>query len=164
MKIGEGTVVTMSYKLQENDASGELLEIMNEKYPFEFLFGNGNLLTAFEENIADLEEGDQFSFKLLTEEAYGEPHEGNRVNVPIKAFKFNGEVPEDLLQIGRQVTVQDDGGLKHTGKVLEYDDNFVRVDFNHVMAGKDLYFEGVILNVRKATVDELIRKHHIPGK
>jgi len=163
MKIDNGTVVTMAYKLKENDAKGELMEIMNEKYPFEFLYGNGNLLEAFEKNIAGLEEGNQFNFKLSAKEAYGEPHEGNRVNVPIDAFKFNGEIPADLLQIGRQVTVKDDGGLKHTGKVLEYDDEYVRVDFNHIMAGKNLYFEGVILSVRKATVDELVRKHHIPG-
>jgi FKBP-type peptidyl-prolyl cis-trans isomerase 2 len=31
------------------------------------------------------------------------------------------------------------------------------------MAGKNLYFEGTILNVREASVDELVRQHYIPG-
>lgn len=162
MEIGENTVVTIVYKLKEDNAQGELLEVMNEKYPFVFLFGNGNLLPAFEENLEGLEDGDQFAFTLSTEEAYGEPKEENCINIPRKAFEVNGEIPEDLLQINQQVTVTDDQGGKHAGKILEYNDQVVRMDFNHIMAGKDLYFEGVVLNVREATVDEIVRRHHIP--
>ena len=35
------------------------------------------------------------------------------------------------------------------------------VDTNHAMAGLDLFFEGQVLNVRKARQDELIHKRYI---
>lgn len=162
MRIGDNTVVTLTYELKEGTADGELMEIMNVKYPFQFLFGNGNLLPAFEQNIKGLRAGDNFEFLLKANEAYGQPEEGNVVNVPKTAFMVDGEIPEGLLNINQQVTVQDDTGDKHTGTILEFDENNVRVDFNHYMAGKDLHFKGTVLDVRKATVDEIIRKHHIP--
>ncbi|MEM9388872.1 MAG: FKBP-type peptidyl-prolyl cis-trans isomerase [Bacteroidota bacterium] len=163
MKIDENKVVTLKYELRENDSTGELMEVMSEKYPFEFLFGNGNLLPAFERNIQSLKSGDSFEFILSVEEAYGHPEEANIINVPRKAFEVNGEIPNDLLQINQQVTVTDDQGDNHTGKILEFDDHYVRVDFNHFMAGKILHFSGVVLNVRAATVDEIIKRHHIPS-
>ncbi|MEM6816374.1 MAG: FKBP-type peptidyl-prolyl cis-trans isomerase [Bacteroidota bacterium] len=163
MEIDENTVVTLKYELRENNSSGELMEVMNEKYPFEFLFGNGNLLPAFERNIKHLKSGDSFEFILSVEQAYGHPVEDNIANVPRRAFEVNGEIPQDLLQINQQVTITDDQGYNHTGKILEFDQGFVRVDFNHFMAGKALHFSGVVLSVRKATVDEIVKKHHIPS-
>ncbi|MNR08372.1 FKBP-type peptidyl-prolyl cis-trans isomerase SlyD [compost metagenome] len=35
----------------------------------------------------------------------------------------------------------------------------ISVDLNHPMAGKNLVFNGVILNVREATQDELAHGH-----
>lgn len=163
MKVGEQTVVTLRYELREGDSQGELMEVMNAHYPFEFLFGNGNLLPAFEKMIYALSPGDQFEFVLNCEEAYGMPSEDNVVNIPKSAFLIDGTIPEGMLQINQQLTVKDDQGDTHTGRVLEYDDQFVRMDFNHFMAGKDLHFKGAVLSVRKATVDEIIRQHHEPG-
>ncbi|MEM9857504.1 MAG: FKBP-type peptidyl-prolyl cis-trans isomerase [Bacteroidota bacterium] len=163
MQIEANTVVTLKYELREGDKFGELMEVMNEKYPFEFLFGNGGLLPAFENNILHLVAGNSFEFVLPVEQAYGYPSDDNVANVPMKAFEIHGEVPPDLLQVNQQVTVTDDDGYNHTGKILEFDQSNVRVDFNHFMAGKALHFSGVVLNVRKATVDEIIKKHHIPS-
>ncbi len=33
------------------------------------------------------------------------------------------------------------------------------MDFNHPLAGKDLHFEGSVLNIREATKDELDHGH-----
>lgn len=163
MRVSEQTVVTLRYELRNNDEHGQLIEIMNAVYPFVFLFGTGKLLPAFEDQIRGLMSGDEFEFKLECTETYGMPKESNIVNVPRKAFLIDGIEPEGMLQIGQQLTVKDDQGYDNTGKILEYDQQFVRMDFNDVMAGKDLHFKGAIINVRKATVDELISKHHLPG-
>jgi FKBP-type peptidyl-prolyl cis-trans isomerase SlyD len=163
MQVEENRVISISYILKEENAEGELLEVMNEKYPFVFLFGTGKLLPAFEENLKGLKDGEKFSFRLDVEEAYGEPKDEYCVNIPKKAFEVNGEIPPDLLVINQQINVTDDQGGQHTGRIMEYDDDTVRVDLNHAMAGKNLYFEGTILNVREASIDELVRKHYIPG-
>jgi FKBP-type peptidyl-prolyl cis-trans isomerase SlyD len=41
------------------------------------------------------------------------------------------------------------------GLVLEITDDIVKMDFNHPLAGENLFFKGQITEVREATDDEL---------
>ncbi|MEM7548302.1 MAG: peptidylprolyl isomerase [Bacteroidota bacterium] len=163
MKIEDNTVVTMTYELRQGDEQGELLEIMNDKYPFEFLYGNGALLKSFEDKIRDLGEGDDFGFRIDAEDAYGYPRKEEIIDLSIDAFRVDGSIPEGLIEKDNHVNVTDDHGDRHVGRILEYDRNTVKVDFNHAMVGKDLHFKGTILRIRPASVDEIIKKHHIPS-
>jgi FKBP-type peptidyl-prolyl cis-trans isomerase SlyD len=162
MEIDQGIVVTLRYELRNRDEHGELMERMDAKYPFQFLFGTGKLLPSFEKEIKGLKDGDEFEFILPAEDAYGYPKQEEIVNVPISAFYVDGRIPDQLVEKGNQVTLTDDHGRNHTGKILDFDKEKVKVDFNHVMVGKDLHFKGQVLNLRKANVDELARNHHIP--
>jgi len=162
MVIEDNKVVTVSYELRASNPSGELLEVMNEKYPFQFLFGTGALLKSFERNLEGLEEGSHFNFVLQAEDAYGFPNPDEIIDVPITAFMVDGQIPEGMLVKNQYVTLTDDLGENHTGRIVDFDKEKVKVDFNHVMVGKDLHFSGTVLQIREATVDELIRKHHIP--
>jgi FKBP-type peptidyl-prolyl cis-trans isomerase SlyD len=154
----------LSYELREGNSKGAVLEIMNEKYPFQFLYGTGALLKSFENELEGLKEGSKFSFILTAEEAYGFPNPEEIIDIPIKAFYMDGKIPEGLLVKNQFVTVTDDLGKNHTGKILDFDDKIVTIDFNHVMVGKDLHFSGTVLSIREAHVDELIRGHHIPNE
>lgn len=157
------TVVTLAYELYQDDRNGELLEVMNVKYPFEFLMGNGNLLPAFEDHLRGKKEGDSFAFTLRPEQAYGPVIEQNKHKLPAKIFEVEGAIPDGLLVPGNTLAVTDDHGHKHHGTVIgRTESGEILMDFNHAMAGKTLFFTGVILRIRKATVDELVRKHHIP--
>lgn len=161
-KIEEDKVVTIVYDLRANDQNGELLERMNANYPFTFLFGTGALLPAFEANLKGLTEKDSFEFVLRSAEAYGAVQEENIVNVPRAVFAVEGAEPPNLVVESNFVALTDDHGETHHGKILTINDLMVKVDFNHVMAGRDLHFKGAILQIRPATVDELVRQHHIP--
>ncbi|MEM1325316.1 MAG: FKBP-type peptidyl-prolyl cis-trans isomerase [Bacteroidota bacterium] len=160
--IGENRVVTITYDLRENSAEGELLERMNANYPFTFLFGTGALLPAFEANLKGLTERDSFEFVLSPSEAYGAVEEANIVNVPRAVFQVEGAEPPNLVVQDNFVALTDDQGETHHGQIVDINDLMVKVNFNHVMAGKQLHFKGAILNIRPASVDEIIRQHHIP--
>lgn len=162
MYIGKNKVVTLSYQLREGGADGPTLEIMDNNYPFEFLFGNGNLLPAFEANLLGLSEKENFEFLLTAEEAYGNPLLENIVDLDIELFRVDGEIAKHLLEIGQYVALSDDRGQAHNGKVLSVNEATVKVDFNHAMVGKDLYFTGMVLNIRSAEIEEIQRGHHIP--
>jgi FKBP-type peptidyl-prolyl cis-trans isomerase SlyD len=45
------------------------------------------------------------------------------------------------------------------GKIVELDEENVKMDFNHPLAGTDLHFQGEILDIREATEDELAHGH-----
>ncbi len=161
MIVEEHNIVTIAYELREGGPDGELMERMDINWPFKFLFGSGKLLPAFEENLRGLSEDDTFEFVLQPDEAYGVIQKGNIIDVPIKAFEINGAIPPNLIVENTYVSLVDDTGESHQGKILSYSDTHVKVDFNHAMAGKQLHFKGVVLHIREATVDELIRKHYI---
>lgn len=161
MKIEEHHVITLAYELREDGPKGALLERMDAGHPFRFLFGTGSLLPAFEDRLHGLQEGDRFAFVLKPEQAYGPKQNSQIVNVPRKVFRIDGEEPVNMIIKGNFVSVTDDQGEQHHGQILHFDDQLVCVDFNHAMAGKTLHFDGVVLDVRMATVDELIRRHYL---
>jgi len=162
MVVDEHNVVTIWYELRDSNEKGELLERMDVNWPFSFLFGSGRLLPAFEENLEGLNEKDGFEFVIPAKDAYGPRHEGNILDLPMHLFWQNDQDTEAMVKRGNYVNMRDDEGQEHQGQILDFDEEKVKVDFNHVMAGKDLHFKGAILNIRKATVDELIKKAYIP--
>ncbi len=158
MIVEEHNVITITYELREGGPRGELMERMDVNYPFKFLFGTDKLLPAFEANLYGLAADDSFAFTLPPEEAYGPVEAGNIIDVPRSAFQGLGE---NFLIKGNCVTLTDDLGEAHNGRILSWDDHAVKVDFNHAMAGRTLHFAGTVLHIRKATVDELVRRHYI---
>lgn len=158
MLVEEQRIVTIAYELRQGHAKGPLLERMDPNWPFKFYFGSGKLLPAFEQALEGLEEGSPFEFSLNPEQAYGPREEGNIVEVPRSAFDGLGD---NFLVEGNFITLTDDLGDQHNGRVLSWTGDKVKVDFNHEMAGRTLHFSGVVLNVREATVDEHIRKNYI---
>lgn len=158
MIVEDQNIVTIAYDLRERDAKGPLLERMDPNWPFKFYFGSGKLLPAFEAHLRGLGEGEGFEFTLSPEDAYGPVEEGNIIEVPRSSFQGLGD---NILVAGNYVTLTDDLGDAHNGKILSWTADKVRVDFNHEMAGRTLHFSGVVLHVREATVDEHIRKNYI---
>ncbi|MFO8055370.1 MAG: hypothetical protein R6U19_09455, partial [Bacteroidales bacterium] len=47
------------------------------------------------------------------------------------------------------------GGNVLQGKVVEVKDDAVNMDFNHPLAGQDIYFHGEVKEVREPTAEEL---------
>lgn len=159
--IEEQQIVTITYELRENNVEGELLERMDANYPFIFLFGTGKLLKSFEDQLFGLGEEDAFEFTLSPEQAYGPVLPTDIVSVPIHAFKIDGSIPPNMLVEGNYVALTNDEGRTFNGKILKWNEEEVTVDFNHAMAGKTLHFKGAVLNIRPATIDELVRQHYI---
>ena len=164
MIISKDKVVSLTYELRLDGNEGEVVEVLNEDSPLTFLFGSGNLLPKFEQNINGLKVGDNFKFNLEASDAYGEVNENAIVNVPISAFEIDGKIDNDMLKIGTKIPMQDASGNKLTGVVKEINAETVKMDFNHPMAGNHLFFSGKVTDVRDATEEELHHGHaHYPG-
>jgi len=155
MKIGKDKLVTLVYELRENDNKGEVVETLDPGRPLRFIFGSGRLLPEFESNISMLGKGDDFRFTLLSENAYGERREDMIINVPVSVFERDGKIDDKLFQVGKEVPMMDSEGHPLTGIICEISAESVKMDFNHPMAGVNLYFEGRILDVTEATEEEL---------
>ncbi len=163
MQIEKNRVVSLHYKLQKADAEGDLIEESYGGNPLTFLFGVGQMLPAFEENLQGKEAGEKFAFGLKSEDAYGDYNEQAVVPVDKQSFVIDGKLAEDMLKIGNSIPMRDQEGNQLIGRVAEVQDQVVIMDFNHPMAGVDLYFTGNVEQVREATDSEL-EHGHVHGK
>ena len=159
MEVGKNKVVTLTYTLHLNDENGEVIQTVDEQKPFIHLFGVGTLLPAFEDNMAGLKANGTFSFKLNAEDGYGNPSDEMIVELEKKIFEIDGKVDEEMVAIGKTITMQDQNGNPLDGKVMAVKEESVIMDFNHPLAGENLYFTGTILDVRGATEEEMSHGH-----
>lgn len=160
MKIDKNKMVSLIYELREKDSAGRIIEALDETRPLTFVYGTGSLLPVFESNISSLSAGDPFSFALQSEMAYGDKREDMIVDVPVSVFEKDGKLNEDICQVGKEVPMMDTEGNPLNGIINEITDTFVKMDFNHPMAGVDLFFTGKIIEVREASDAELAGVSH----
>jgi FKBP-type peptidyl-prolyl cis-trans isomerase SlyD len=155
MKIGKNKMVSLTYDLHYDDANGELIEQATSEKPLSFVFGAGLMLPKFESSLESLEVGSPFEISLQDVDAYGEFDENAVVDLPKHLFFIDGEFDEEIVSVGATVPMMSTSGQRLNGLVMEITDDTVQMDFNHPLAGENLFFKGQILEVREATEDEL---------
>ena len=155
MKIEPQHVVSLTYDLYTtNDGVESHVESATQEQPLTFLFGAGQMIPKFEENLSTLSTGDTYDFRISAADGYGEIDEEAIANLPLEMFN-GAETP----QIGEVLPLQDNNGNRFQGVVQTITEDSVIVNMNHPMAGQELHFKGEILNVRPATPEELSHGH-----
>ena len=157
MNITKNKVVSLSYELRVDGKDGEIIETVGADNPLMFIFGTNSLVPGFERNVENLKTGDHFSFLLDCEEAYGPALEEAVVEIPVTAFAVDGEIDHEVLYEGNAIPMSDSSGNRMNGVVVEVKDDKVVMDFNHPLAGDNLFFSGTVVDVREATSEELER-------
>ncbi len=155
LELGKYSMVTLTYDLRIDDENGEMVEQATESQPLQFLYGAGVMLPKFESQLAGLNEGEPFTVKLKNHEAYGEVNDEAIVELPKHVFLVDGKFDDELIQVGNTVPMMSSNGQRLNGLVLEVGDEIIKMDFNHPLAGEDLYFAGKLIEVREATEEEL---------
>jgi FKBP-type peptidyl-prolyl cis-trans isomerase SlyD len=155
MKIEKNTVVGLSYTLTYDDAEGELIEKVVREEPLITLIGYENLLETFEQNILGKQAGDKFEFTIDEENAYGEYDEENVVDVPKNVFEQEGKFDSEIVYVGNIIPINDPDGNEYFAEVVEINNEIVKLDFNHPLAGETLHFVGEIVSVRQGTPEEI---------
>ena len=156
--ITKNKMVSVSYELR-TEQNGELLEAAGADRPLDFICGQGQTLEYFEMNLLDKNEGDKFDFSIPAAHAYGLVNEDMIVDLPQEIFK---DVEAEEMVVGHVLPMMDSVGRRLQGKILSIGDEEVRIDFNHPLAGKDLFFirinaGGVVAVVLKEVADPTTR-------
>jgi FKBP-type peptidyl-prolyl cis-trans isomerase SlyD len=155
MAITKNKMVSLTYDLRIEGTDGELIEQATVERPLTFIYGTGMMLPKFESLLEGLEAGKSFEVNLSCEEAYGELDENAIVDLPKDIFIIDGKFDEDIIKVGNTVPMMSTNGQRMNGLVLEITDDTVKMDFNHPLAGEDLFFRGEILEVRDASDEEI---------
>ncbi|WP_340114237.1 FKBP-type peptidyl-prolyl cis-trans isomerase [Maribellus mangrovi] len=155
LEIGKYKMVTLTYDLRIDDEKGEMIEQATVDKPLQFLYGAGVMLPKFETHLAGLKQEDPFQIKLPKADAYGEVNNDAIVELPKSVFLVNGEFDSEMISVGNMVPMMSSNGQRMNGLVLEVTNEIVKMDFNHPLAGEDLFFSGKVIEVREASDEEV---------
>ncbi len=140
--IGPETTVTLHFAIKLAD--GQVVDSNFDGKPATFTVGDGNMLQGFEKALFGLKSGDHKVLVITPEHGFGMPNPNNVQRLPRRQFEGMA------LEPGLVISFEDPGQGELPGVVESFDDQVVRIDFNHPLAGKTLTFEVSILAVNAA--------------
>ena len=143
LQITESTKVSLNFSITLD--SGEVIDSNFDHEPASFVMGDGSLLPGFEACLVGMKGGDEGVFIITPEQGFGEPQEANYQDIPRHTFSNDSE-----LEIGVVFSFADAAGSELPGIVDSFDEDTVRVNFNHPLAGRTLRFEVKIDRVEPA--------------
>ncbi|ASK35077.1 FKBP-type peptidyl-prolyl cis-trans isomerase [Alloalcanivorax mobilis] len=120
--------------------------------PAAFTWGDESLLPGFERAILGLRAGDKRSVFIDAQSGFGEYNEQN-----LQHFQRSTFATQDALEPGMVMNFADAAGAELPGVVASLDDDWVTVDFNHPLAGRDLTFEVEIIKVEHDAPEQAVR-------
>jgi peptidylprolyl isomerase len=140
MSIQPGSTVKIKYVgLLENgivfDSSGE--------EPFTFQIGDGSVIKAFEDELIGMNIGDKKEFKIDKEHAHGPYIKDKTMMVK------TSEIPKDINpKIGDVLSANYENGKTLLLTVLNITEDYITLDLNHPLAGKDLIFRVEVVDIQ----------------
>ncbi|MBQ24297.1 peptidylprolyl isomerase [Alcanivorax sp.] len=142
LRAGPETRITLHFAVRLMD--GTDLDSTFDGEPASFVWGDESLLPGFENAIRGLKAGDRRSVFLEAAKAFGEYNEQN-----VQHFTRDTFAEHDSLEPGMVLSFADAAGAELPGVISKADDEWVMVDFNHPLAGRDLTFEVEIIGIER---------------
>jgi len=149
MEITKDAFVIIEYTVRLAD--GSYVKGENGPASLNFIVDYNQVLPALERRLLGLKEGEQVKFVIPAKEAFGE-HDPSQVRERSFADFAEGR----QLQVGRWVVAtHPQTQAQYSYYVKDKSDTGVTLDFNHPLAGKDLYYQVKIVKIRPALDEEL---------
>ncbi len=140
MKVENGKTVQIHYEGRLED--GTVFDSSKEREPLEFVFGEGRLIPGLEKGLEGMEEGEKKEIFVEAKDAYGERNPEALQKVP------RSELPADITpEVGMQLIAQTETAEVPV-TITEVGEDYIVVDFNHPLAGKNLIFDVEVVSVK----------------
>ena len=111
--------------------------------PLEFTVGAGQIIKGFEDAVVGMKKGEKKTVHIKATDAYGEHKPEFIQKIPKQAVANLKDLKE-----GQVIGLQDNQGRQFMGKVISIGDEFLELDFNHPLAGKELNFDIEIVDIK----------------
>jgi len=141
-------VYSVEYTVKNEN--GEVVDTNVGGAPLEFISGKNQMIPGFEKAVTEMKVGEEKEVKIPSSEAYGEYRDDLTQTLPIEQFEGIE------LQKGMTLYGQSPDGQTIAVTVKDFDDKTVTIDYNHPLAGEDLYFDVKVVNKREATAEEAL--------
>lgn len=150
-QIKKDTVVSLDYTLR---VDGTVVDASEKSEPIQFIQGHGQIIPGLESQLYGMQVGEQKQVHVSAHDGYGDVDKNAYADIPRQEF------PSDIpLKTGVGLQLRDQDGNIVEGYIVAVDEKSVRIDFNHPLAGKDLHFSVEVIDLRKATTEEIAHGH-----
>jgi len=147
LKIGDKTFVAIDYSLKLD--SGEEIDKSEPGNPLAFVYSTGQVIPGLEKELSGQEAGFETEFTVEANDGYGKPRP-----------ELIRDIPRDRLpaevELKPGMAFQSEGPESAVPFIIrEVGDDSVSIDMNHPLCGERLHFKVKVLEVRKATEEEI---------
>ncbi|WP_392385557.1 peptidylprolyl isomerase [Marinomonas primoryensis] len=139
--VKKSSRVTLHFELSLED--GQIVDSNFAQIPASFVFGDGSLLPDFELALLGMSVGQEASYVMSPEKAFGAHNTNNLQRMPRSQFAMD-------LEEGMVVSFADMKKNELPGVIADIEEKEVVVDFNHPLAGRSLTFRVQIIAIEEA--------------
>jgi len=140
-EITSSNEVTLHFAIALCD--GTVITTTFDDDPVTLTMGTGNLTENLEKTLYGLKPGEKQSLILEAENAFGPRDEEKAYFMPRSSFPSDMELEPELV-----ISFATPAGDELAGIVQELDEEQVKVDFNHPLAGHDIVFTVQIISIK----------------
>ena len=140
LMIENGKKVKFDYTLT---VENKVMDTSEGKAPLEYVQGSGNIIPGLERQMAGLKAGDERTFNVKPEEAYGQIDPAAFREMP------KSSLPKEFVpEVGKVISVVDNMGRRMPVTISEIKDQSIMINLNHPLAGKDLEFKIKVIDIQ----------------
>ena len=140
MIIQKGSTIAFEYTLTLEDK--EVIDSNVGADPLTFTHGSSEIISGLEDQMCGMKKGERKQIAVPPEDAYGPLLEEAIIDLKIE------QVPVNSRRVGAMLQTQSPEGQIIRGRITEVDNKKAVIDLNHPLAGKTLYFDVTILDVK----------------
>ena len=149
-EVAKDCFVILEYRVRLKDGSF-VRGSQQEAASLNFIVGYGQVLPTLERRLLGLQVGETSRFAIPATEAFGEQDPSQ-----VKRRRLDDFPEGRRLEVGKWVAATNPATqAQYTYFVKEKTDEEVVLDFNHPLAGEDLFYEVTVTHVRQALPEEL---------
>lgn len=138
--VQDNNQVTVHYK--GTLKSGKVFDTSREREPLEFTVGAGQMIPGFENAVKGMQMNEVKTVTIAPADAYGETNPEMVQKVP------KSQLPEGLNPfVGQQLSSKMEDGQEIIVRVADVQDDHIKIDANHPLAGEELTFEIEVVSI-----------------
>jgi FKBP-type peptidyl-prolyl cis-trans isomerase SlyD len=138
--IQTGSLVAFDYTL--TDETGKVIDSSKGKEPMHYTHGKGEIIPGLEKELTGMSVGSEKKVTIKPEDGYGQVNPQAFQEIP------KDKLPPEGLKVGAVLTARGPDGQGAPVRVHEIKENTVVIDFNHPLAGKTLFFDVKVTDIK----------------